>query len=133
MRIETNILVVDDDPGVLTGIKIVLEHKISTAKVICTQSGREALSLMRQRIPDLVLLDIMMPDMNGWDVTAEMRSDDALKEVPIIYVTRKKDALSRQAGMMNAEAYITKPFEGEELINIIVETLNKSQKRRAKS
>ena len=123
-----HIMVVDDDQGSITSIRLVLERRMPRVKVTCASSGREALELMRRRVPDLVLLEIMMSEMDGWKVTQEMLSDNALKAVPIIYVTAKTDILSRQVGMVCAEGFITKPFEGDELIKIVMEVLARHER-----
>lgn len=122
---DAKILVVDDNDNVRRTVKSVLKSKEPTIQVSEAASGKEALKLMEKMEPDLILLDIMMPEMNGWDVAAEMKSNNRLKEIPIIYLTAKEDELSKMMGDLSAEDYITKPFDNNDLVQRIKDVLVK--------
>lgn len=115
------ILVVDDEQDVLKIISLRLEK--SGYEVICARDGREALSLARQMIPDLAVLDVYLPDTNGDDVARVMKSDDRLKHIPIILISATAASVAERAKDCGAEGYIGKPFEPEELLNMVKKVL----------
>jgi CheY-like chemotaxis protein len=71
--------------------------------------------LKNNQIPDLILLDIMMPGMNGWDVAAEIRKNPIWNKIPLVFLTAKTNSFSKTFGGIVSEDYITKPFEMKEL------------------
>ncbi len=109
-----NVLVVDDEPDALELVKLVLES--GGFKTILATSGREALAQIEKKKPDAVLLDIMMPDMDGWDVFRKIKEKDS--GIPIAILTAKAQNLDRLLGLhvLKADDYITKPFGKNELI-----------------
>jgi len=111
------VLAVDDNPDLVETIQEIFEAKFPQAEVTGALSGIEALKMMEETVPDLVLLDIMMPDMDGWAVTSKMHEDPRLKDVPIVYLTAKIDELSKRMGQVSSEDYIVKPFTSDDLIN----------------
>ena len=84
-----DILIVDDDPVVVTLLARILE---GLGRIRFATRGGDALRLMRERAPDVVLLDAGMPDMSGFEVCEAMKADDALRDVPVIFVTSQEDA-----------------------------------------
>jgi len=105
------VLVVDDEPDILEIVKVNLELEGHT--VVPARSGTEALDLVRRQVPDLVLLDIMMPGVDGWDVLARLKGDPDLKAatVPVIMLTARTAADDRvRGGIEGAIRYLTKPF-----------------------
>lgn len=108
------ILVVDDEPDTLELVKLVLES--GGFETLLAASGTEALAQIERTRPDLVLLDIMMPDIDGWDVFRKIKEKDA--GIPIAILTAKAQNIDRLLGLhvLKADDYITKPFGKNELI-----------------
>jgi DNA-binding response OmpR family regulator len=81
--------------------------------------------LVRQKKPDLVLLDLMMPDMDGWEVYQQIKADSALREIPVIVVTAKAQSIDKVLGLHIAKVddYITKPFGPQELLESVEKIL----------
>jgi two-component system response regulator VicR len=109
------VLVVDDEPDTLELVKLVLES--GGFETLLATSGMEALALIDRIRPDLVLLDIMMPDMDGWDVFRKIKEKNP--KIPIAILTAKAQNIDRLLGLhvLKADDYITKPFGKNELIN----------------
>lgn len=111
----SNILVIDDDPLVSRTIERCLRGKEYHVQVVNT--GVAGLKAARRKIPDLVLLDVMMPGMDGYTVCKEMREDVLLKDVPIIFLTAKSKVEDKIAGLsIGADDYLGKPFNVDELL-----------------
>ncbi len=126
---SANILVIEDDSIVARTIKNSLnceEYKISFAA-----SGVEGLKAARRKPPDLVILDVVMPGMDGYTVCKEMRSDPLLVEIPILFVTAKIKDEDRIAGFRaGADDYLCKPFNVEELILRVEAILRRTQSKK---
>ena len=111
----TKLLVVDDNPDIVFSVKASLEELGKGYVVTGTNSGKECLKMLKKQRPDLILLDIMMPEMDGWAVAAAIKSDAKLKGIPIIFLTAKTDDLSKGMGSLTAADYIEKPFDAADL------------------
>jgi two-component system, OmpR family, alkaline phosphatase synthesis response regulator PhoP len=112
---EEKILVVDDEENILELIKFNLEA--NNYKVINAANGIDAVKLAKSEIPDLVLLDLMLPKMDGNDVCKEIRKDNSISTMPIIMITAKSEELDKILGLeLGADDYITKPFSVRELL-----------------
>lgn len=123
---KKKILVIDDNPMILFSVKEGLEEKFDTFDVDGAKGGNECFELLNQgKIPDLILLDIMMPGMSGWDVYARLQEDETWKQIPIIFLTAKTDDYSKGFGKLVSEDYVEKPFELDELAQRIEEALKK--------
>jgi len=110
------ILVVDDDPDIIYTIKKSFENLDTNYKILGVESGKKCLKLLKNnKIPDLILLDIMMPELSGWDVAAELKKNPKWKDIPVIFLTAKTDSFSKTLGNIVVDEYITKPFEFMEL------------------
>ena len=113
-----HVLVVDDDPLIGQFLVDVLDGKGFTVTV--ARNGKEGLEAARQQRPDLILLDVMMPELNGFQVCEALRRDPALEATPVVMLTamenQKLNELAFEAG---AEVCMTKPFQPDRLINII--------------
>ncbi len=109
------ILIVDDEPDTLELVKLVLES--GGFKTQLATNGREALNQIEVSKPDLILLDIMMPDMDGWDVFRKIKEKD--EKIPIAILTAKAQNIDKLLGLhvLKADDYITKPFGKNELID----------------
>ncbi len=107
------ILVVDDYSDIVVSVKQVLEDTTGEYRVISADSGEKCLQILQQvtTLPDLILLDIMMPGMSGWDVAARIKQNDRWRDVPIVFLTAKGDEMSVGIGHLATEDYIVKPFE----------------------
>lgn len=109
------VLIVDDEPDTLELIKLVLES--GGFKTVLVTSGMEALAHIETSNPDLVLLDIMMPDMDGWDVFRKIKEKNP--GIPVAILTAKAQNIDKLLGLhvLKADDYITKPFGKNELIH----------------
>ena len=118
MENSKKILIVDDDKDFLKALTIVLEDK--GYSIVAATDGAQALELARTESPNLILLDIMLPGMNGFKVCRFLKFDENYKDIPIIIISAKADQEDKRLGkQMGAELYITKPFENEELLQTI--------------
>jgi DNA-binding response OmpR family regulator len=100
-------------------------------EVIGANGGREGLDLVRQELPDLVLLDLMMPDMDGWDVYQQMKAEENTREIPVIVVTAKAQSIDKVLGLHIAKVddYISKPFSPQELIDSVEKVVARHRTR----
>ena len=108
------ILIVDDEPDVLK-MEVFRVRRLGY-QVITAVNGQEALAVIREKRPDLVLLDVRMPIMLGTDVCVAVKNDDSLRSTVIILVTASSDAVASKAGECGADDYLLKPFEPAELV-----------------
>ena len=123
---KVKILVIDDEQDLLDLVKLRLEHHGYV--VVYLNSGEGALEKIRKEKPDLILLDIMMPGKNGYDVCYELKHDDATKAIPVIMFTAKPQWLkeiSEISEFVLADDYIYKPFEAQDLLEKIGRLLKK--------
>ena len=120
------ILVVDDDENILNLEKTILEQK--GFDVIGAAGGAEALTLLGQRTFDLVLLDVMMPEVDGFTVCRKIKEDPRLKDVPVIFLTAKGGGEALAEGFESgAGMYINKPFTANKLLTIVNTMLESGQ------
>ena len=108
---DKKILVVDDNEEITSVVKEEISALNPEWEVNCATSGKECIATLENNMVDLVLLDIMMPGMNGWDVVAEMKKNEKMKSIPVVFLTAKTDNLSKAMGKLSAEEYICKPFD----------------------
>ena len=110
------IMIVDDNPDCLLSVKEVLENKDGDYKVTCVSSGIRCLkSLENNEIPDLILLDIMMPKMSGWETLKNLQENPLWKNIPVVFLTARTDDIAENAGKFLATDYIKKPFDMDDL------------------
>jgi len=122
-----HILAVDDEDSFTFFVKLNLQtYKERQFKVTTANSGTEGLKLAKVVRPDLILLDVMMPDMSGAEVAEELLLDARTKSIPIIFVTAlvQKDEVDKEAGQMGGREFIAKPVSKDELISRIEAALN---------
>jgi len=118
------ILVADDEPNIVISLEYLLKREGYT--VLVARDGQEALDLIAQDRPDLVLLDVMMPRKSGFDVCQDLRCNDAYQGVKILMLTAKGRDTDVAKGMaLGADAYVTKPFATRELVQKIAEMLSR--------
>jgi two-component system alkaline phosphatase synthesis response regulator PhoP len=107
-------MVVDDEPDILLTVKVNLE--LSGFRVVPISSGEDALDALGQARPDLLVLDIRLPGISGWDVLRTIRDDPDLRDLPVVVLSAHASPGSlTRAEQLGAEAYVTKPFAPEEL------------------
>jgi len=108
------ILVVDDEPDLLELVRVNLGQAGFT--VDTAETGNQALERVRRGAPDLIILDLMLPDLSGTEVCRRVRSDAGLEDIPIIMLTARSDEVDRVVGLeLGADDYVTKPFSPREL------------------
>ena len=124
-------MIVDDNPDCLHSVKEALECKAGDYKITCVSSGIRCIkSLENNEIPDLILLDIMMPKMSGWETLKNLQENPLWKNIPVVFLTARTDDIAENAGKFLATDYIEKPFDIEDLKNRIDKVLkNTSQKQ----
>ena len=112
------ILIVDDSPSQLMGIRRIVEklgHEAFTA-----EDGAEGVEVAKREVPDLILMDVVMPNLNGFQATRAITREPTTKHIPVILVTTKDQDTDRVWGMrQGAKAYLTKPFSESELAEVI--------------
>jgi len=113
------ILCIEDEPEMIDLIRLILGRR--GFEVVGAAGGKEGLEKVRQKQPDLVLLDLMMPDMDGWEVYQQMKADEKTKDIPVIVVTAKAQSIDKVLGLHIAKVddYIAKPFSPQELLNSV--------------
>ncbi|MEX2179211.1 MAG: response regulator transcription factor, partial [Gemmatimonadaceae bacterium] len=109
------VLVVDDEPDI---VALCAYHLAKAGyRVVTAASGSDALEQARRQRPALVVLDLMLPGMSGYDVLQQIRADDALKQVPVLMLTARREEADRIEGLtLGADDYLTKPFSPQELV-----------------
>ena len=114
---ESVFLVIDDKLDNLVSLKALIKESFPRAIILTAQSGHEGLMLAKMKEPDIILLDIMMPDMDGFEVCQKLKADDILQDIPVIFVTAlKSDRQTRTRALESgAEAFLTKPIDDIEL------------------
>ena len=119
---------IEDEPEMIDLVRLILGRRGYT--VMGAHGGREGLELVRKELPDLVLLDLMMPDMDGWDVYHQIKSEQPTREIPVIVITAKAQNIDRVLGLRIAkvEDYIAKPFSPQELLERVDEVIAKQGK-----
>ena len=109
------ILVVDDEPEI---VALVAYHLAKTGyKVVTASSGQDALAMTRRERPSLIVLDLMLPGISGFDVLEALRSDDSTRDVAVLMLTARREEPDRIRGLsLGADDYLTKPFSPQELV-----------------
>ncbi|MGA9142014.1 MAG: response regulator [Methanocella sp.] len=122
------IMVVDDEPDVVDLVKLVLES--DGFSVVTAYSGKEALEKIDNEMPDLVLLDIMMPQMDGWEVYSRIKANPRTKDIPVAMLTAKSQSIDKMIGLhvVKVDDYITKPFGRSELLERVKRILKEKGK-----
>ena len=113
------ILCIEDEPEMIDLIRLILERR--GFNVQGAAGGMEGIKKVRELLPDLVLLDLMMPDMDGWEVYQQMKADEATRGIPVIVVTAKAQSIDKVLGLHIAKVddYIAKPFSPQELLDSV--------------
>lgn len=119
MMNNTKIVYIEDAPEMIQLVSLILSRE--GFNLIGALGGREGLDTVRRVKPDLVLLDLMMPDMNGWEVYRRMRDDEEMKHIPVIVITVRAEQEEKAAGLYRhrVDDYVTKPFDVDDLLHRI--------------
>ncbi|MGA9191641.1 MAG: response regulator [Anaerolineales bacterium] len=117
------VVCIEDEPEMIDLVRLILGRK--GFMVIGANGGVEGLETVRREHPDLVLLDLMMPDMDGWEVYQQMKAEPDLKGIPVVVVTAKAQSIDKVLGLHIAKVddYITKPFGPQELLESVEKIL----------
>ena len=120
------VMIVDDDLGVVFTVKHGIEDLDKDYEITTANSGEECFDLLEvNKIPDLILLDIMMPDISGWEVYQKLKENELWKNIPVVFLTARIDRIAKNAGDLLAQDYIEKPFKVPELKERIDKILKK--------
>ncbi len=119
------VVYIEDEQEMIELVKLVLSRK--QFFVVGAGGGREGLNLVRRELPDLILLDLMMPDMDGWEVYQQLKADDATRDIPVIVITAKAQNIDKVLGLHIAKVddYISKPFSPNDLVLSMERVLEK--------
>ena len=112
---QPKVLVVDDEKNIVEAIVYNLQK--SGFRTLVANDGKRALELAQREVPDLITLDVMLPEMDGWEVCRNLRQDSRTKRIPVIMLTVKNDETDKVVGLeLGADDYMTKPFSPKELV-----------------
>jgi DNA-binding response OmpR family regulator len=116
---------VEDEEEMIYLVRLIMARR--GFEVIGANGGRVGLDIIRQNLPDLVLLDLMMPDIDGWDVYQQMKADETTRDIPVIVVTAKAQSIDKVLGLHIAKVddYVSKPFSPQELAESIEKVLSR--------
>jgi DNA-binding response OmpR family regulator len=117
-----SVLIADDDPNIVLSLEFLMKRAGYEVRVV--RDGAAVLSAVAEAVPDLLLLDVMMPKANGYAVCDALRADPACRDLRIIMLTARGQEVERRKGLaLGADAYITKPFSTREMMELVRETL----------
>ncbi len=120
---KKTILIVDDEPSIVITLEYLMKH--AGHDVVTARDGLQALDCLAESKPDLMILDVMMPNKNGFEVCEEVRSDDRFADMPIVILSAKSSEAEINRGLaLGADAYITKPFSTHDLVERVNSLLN---------
>lgn len=123
MSTTKKILVVDDDPYILMSLEFLM--KKNGFDVMVARNGTEALEIVEKQVPDMVLLDIMMPDVDGYAICKHIKSSKKLKEAKVVFMSAKSKETDIQKGYdLGASLYVTKPFSTRQLLKQVQELIS---------
>lgn len=122
------VVYIEDEPEMIDLVRLILKRK--QYEVIGASGGREGLDAVRKTIPDVILLDLMMPDMDGWEVYQQLKADEATRSIPVIVITAKAQRIDKVLGLHIAKVddYISKPFSPMELVDSLQKVFEEREK-----
>ena len=120
------VVCIEDEQEMIELVRLILSRQ--NIEVMGALGGPEGLQKIAEVNPDLVLLDLMMPEMDGWEVYQKMKSSEQMRDIPVIVVTAKAQSIDRVLGLHIARVddYITKPFGPQELLESVQRVINRS-------
>lgn len=124
--VKHRVVYIEDDPDMIDLARIILGE--DQFEILEAADGATGLALMRETTPDLLLLDLMLPDMGGWTVYQTMKEEEALSGVPVIVITAQSTPIDRILGehIAKVQVYLTKPFSPQELRTAVSQVLSTS-------
>jgi two-component system response regulator VicR len=124
-QIPIKVIYIEDDPEMIELVSLILKRR--GIEVTGAHGGRKGLEIAKETLPDLILLDLMMPDLDGWDVYHQLKADKTTESIPVIIITAKSQTIDQVLGLQIAHvnAYVCKPFRPQELIDTIEKVLGK--------
>lgn len=121
------LLLIDDDPNLILLVKDYLEFR--GYEVVTAENGREALEVLEQQTPDMIICDVMMPEMDGYSLVSTIRSDPKTSWIPVLFLSAKGQSQDRVKGLnIGADVYMVKPFEPEELVAQVESSLKQASR-----
>jgi two-component system, OmpR family, alkaline phosphatase synthesis response regulator PhoP len=118
-----SVLIVDDEPNIVLSLEFLLKQAGFDVRI--ARNGEEALRRLAERKPDLVLLDVMMPNRDGYDICQAIRADPRLEGVRILMLTAKSREVEKEKALaLGADDYVTKPFSTRELVERVTQMLS---------
>ncbi len=121
---EKTVVCIEDELEMIELVRLILGR--NNFQVVGAVGGQQGLNKIEEVNPDLVLLDLMMPEMDGWEVYQKMKASETMRDIPVIVVTAKAQSIDRVLGLHIARVddYITKPFGPQELLESVERVLN---------
>jgi DNA-binding NarL/FixJ family response regulator len=124
-RDKKKLLLVDDDPNLVLLVKDYLEFR--GYEVMAANNGREALESLEKNVPDMIICDVMMPEVDGYGFVADLRKRQDIGWIPVLFLSAKGQSQDRIKGLnLGADVYMVKPFEPEELVAQVESSLSQS-------
>jgi DNA-binding response OmpR family regulator len=121
------LLLIDDDPNLILLVKDYLEFR--GYEVVTAENGREALESLEQDVPDMIICDVMMPEMDGYSLVKHVREDPRTSWIPVLFLSAKGQSQDRVKGLnTGADVYMVKPFEPEELVAQVESSLKQASR-----
>jgi two-component system, OmpR family, response regulator VicR len=122
-----HILCIEDEQEMIDLIRLILTRR--GFEVSGANGGKQGLEIVLSQHPDLILLDLMMPDMDGWEVYQQIKANETTRDIPVIVVTAKAQSIDKVLGLHIAKVddYIAKPFSPQELMNSVEAVLNRNK------
>jgi DNA-binding response OmpR family regulator len=125
MKDHKRLLLIDDDPNLILLVKDYLEFR--GYEVVTAENGREALEILEQDIPDMIICDVMMPEMDGYTFVEQVRQTERTSWIPVLFLSAKGQSADRVKGLnKGADVYMVKPFEPEELVAQVESSLKQT-------
>jgi two-component system, OmpR family, response regulator VicR len=123
MQPRWRVVCIDDEPEVIDLIRLILSQE--GIETIGAESGPDGLEAIRREKPHAVLLDLMLPEMDGWDVYKALKAGPSTRDIPVIVISAKAQPIDRALGLQVAgvDAYLTKPFRPQELLDCLANVL----------
>lgn len=119
---QVKVLLVDDEPNIIVALEFLMEQQGYLVRT--AYNGLSALRAIENELPDLIILDVMMPEMDGFEVAKAVRDNPACSDIPIVFLTAKGTSDDKWKGYESGgEVYLIKPFDNDELVNTIKELI----------
>ena len=118
-----HVLLIEDEPNIIEAVRFILSREGWTVDV--HSNGQTAMEAIRARVPDVVILDVMLPNKSGFDILAELRSDAAHAEMPVLMLTARGQKKDRElADRLGVNRFMTKPFSNGEILSAVSDLVN---------